>query len=137
VKRLLHTGGEHYVGIKSVPVDHIVGSEGRSRDFTRDFLPLSRSLQERWERVDAAYQDGTSLPPVRLVEIGGVYFVRDGNHRVSVARSKQERPFVDAEIVHLDSDVALNPASSLAEVRRLSAAATVMTPIAPAAASAW
>jgi hypothetical protein len=122
VKRLVHAGGAHYVGIRSVSVERIVGSEGRCRDFTRDFLPRSKSLQARWERVDAAYNDGTDLPPVKLVELGGVYFVRDGNHRVSVARSKQERPFVDAEIVHLDSSVALNPGLGLSDIRRLAAA---------------
>jgi hypothetical protein len=29
-----------------------------------------------------------TLPSILLYEIGGVYFVRDGNHRVSVAKIK-------------------------------------------------
>lgn len=119
VQRLVHTGGEHYVGVRSVCVDQIVGSEGRSQDFTRDFLPLSDTLKQRWEHVDAAYYNETILPPVKLVELGGVYFVRDGNHRVSVARSKRRRPFVDAEIVHLDAEVALDPSATMEDIRRL------------------
>jgi hypothetical protein len=55
VKRLVHTGGEHYVGVRTVSVDRIVGSEGRCQDFTRDFRPRSDTLEQRWEHVDAAW----------------------------------------------------------------------------------
>ena len=74
------------LGRRVVAVDKIVGSVGRSRDFDRDFLPVRRGLGERWKRVDRAFHRGVELPAVELYELGGSYFVVDGNHRVSVAR---------------------------------------------------
>ena len=41
----------------------------------------------RWLGVAAARDHGKVLPPVVLVQVGGVYFVRDGHHRISVARA--------------------------------------------------
>lgn len=74
-------------GTEMVPLDQIVGSVGRYRDFTRTFLPLSGVSEERWSRVDAAMSSLEGVPPVELFKIGEVYFVRDGNHRLSVARA--------------------------------------------------
>jgi hypothetical protein len=108
VKSILKPRSESYVGMKTVPISKIVGSEGRYRDFNRWFLPRHRHLRARWTRVDAAHLENVVLPPVRLYEIGGVYFVRDGNHRVSVARS-QGVEFADAEVVSLDTEIELKP----------------------------
>ena len=83
-----------------VAVDKIVGSVGRSRDFDRNFLPLRRSLGERWKRVDRAFHRGVELPAVELYELGGSYFVVDGNHRVSVARY-QGVQWIEAEVTRL------------------------------------
>jgi hypothetical protein len=74
-------------GTQMVRLDKIVGSVGRYRDFTRTFLPRGGANKERWERLDAAINALESVPPVELFKIGDVYFVRDGNHRVSVARA--------------------------------------------------
>jgi hypothetical protein len=74
-------------GTEMVPLDKIVGSVGRYRDFTRSFLPRASANPERWIRLDAAMNALESVPPVELFKIGDVYFVRDGNHRVSVARA--------------------------------------------------
>ena len=52
------------------------------------------------------------LPPIKVYELGGLYFVRDGNHRVSVAKSKGVE-FIDAEIVSLQSEIRLPPVRSL------------------------
>jgi len=111
VRSILKPTSESYVGLRAVPVARIVGSEGRYRDFNRWFLPRNRHLKARWTRVDLAHLTQTGLPAVRLYEIGGVYFVRDGNHRVSVARS-QGVEFIDAEVVSLDTEVKLSPAMS-------------------------
>jgi hypothetical protein len=73
--------------IEVVPVDKIVGSIGRYTDFTREFLPRSSVSSDRWSRLDAALNALESVPPVDLYKIGEVYFVKDGNHRVSVARA--------------------------------------------------
>jgi hypothetical protein len=75
-----------YVGRRTVPVESIVGSEGRYADFDDEFLPLRGSSEERWTSVYAALRRGEGLPPVSLLKVGDAYFVRDGNHRVSVAR---------------------------------------------------
>lgn len=74
-------------GTQMVPLDKIVGSVGRYKDFTREFLPRSGADKARWVRIDAAMNSLEGLPPVELYKLGDVYFVRDGNHRVSVARA--------------------------------------------------
>jgi hypothetical protein len=117
VKSILKPTSESYIGMKAVPIAQIVGSEGRYRDFNRWFLPRHRHLKARWTRVDLAHLTQTSLPAVKLYEIGGVYFVRDGNHRVSVARS-QGGEFIDAEVVSLDTEVRLAPGMSRRDMER-------------------
>ena len=72
--------------MKTVEVEKLVGSVGRCRDFDESFLPVRISVSGRWSRVDRAYHQGIELPAVSLYKIGDAYFVRDGNHRVSVAR---------------------------------------------------
>ena len=77
----------HAAGIRTVPVNRIQGSEGRSDDFDRDFNPLHGHSHRRWLRIAMARQQGVTLPPVELIQVGEIYFVRDGHHRVSVARA--------------------------------------------------
>jgi hypothetical protein len=100
-----------------VPIDRIVGSEGRYLDFNRIFLPKREHLRGRWTRVDLAHYEQIHLPPVTLYEIGGVYFVRDGNHRVSVART-QGAEFIDAEVISLKSRLALAPDMNREELKK-------------------
>ena len=75
-----------YLGRRTVPVESIVGSEGRYADFDDEFLPLGGSSEEKWKAIYFALRRGEGLPPVSLLKVGDAYFVRDGNHRVSVAR---------------------------------------------------
>jgi hypothetical protein len=75
-----------YLGGRTVPVESIVGSEGRYADFDDEFLPLQGSSEEKWRSVYEALRRHEGLPPVSLLKVGDAYFVRDGNHRVSVAR---------------------------------------------------
>jgi hypothetical protein len=77
--------GRIYRGMRTVPVAQIVGSVGRRSEFDRDFMPARASMDERWKRIDRAFHRGEELPPVSLYKVGGVYFVLDGHHRVSVA----------------------------------------------------
>jgi hypothetical protein len=86
VSRYLGAAGGVYRGPRKVPPGRIVGSAGRCKDFDRDFLPIKASAGARWKRIDKAFHLGEELPPVILYKIGGVYFVLDGNHRVSVYR---------------------------------------------------
>jgi hypothetical protein len=88
------------LGRRVVAVDKIVGSVGRSRDFDGEFLPLRRGLGERWKRVDRAFHRGVDLPAVELYELGGSYYVLDGNHRISVARY-QGVQWIEAEVTRL------------------------------------
>ena len=74
-------------GTQMVRLDDIVGSVGRYKDFTREFLPRSGADKSRWMRIDTALNSLEGLPPVELFKLGDAYFVRDGNHRVSVARA--------------------------------------------------
>ena len=88
IKEKLHIGGPIYRGIKTVRVDQIAGSLNRYHEFDRVFLPASDTLAERWQRVNRAFYQEISLPPVVLYKVGQVYFVVDGHHRVSVAREQ-------------------------------------------------
>jgi hypothetical protein len=73
-------------GIQEIPVDRIRGSESRTTDFDASFHPLSQHLRERWARLYTLVQLGREMPPIEVYEVGELYFVRDGHHRVSVAR---------------------------------------------------
>ncbi len=117
VKEIVKPRGEAYKGLKSVPISLIVGSEGRYRDFNRAFLPKRESLRHRWESVDRAALSYVNLPPVKLYEIGGVYFVRDGNHRVSVARM-QGIEIVDAEVISLNSEIDIRPGMTREDLKK-------------------
>lgn len=75
-------------GLQTVPLRQIQGSEGRAEEFTRDFRPLRRHTSARWRRVAAAAAQGYGLPPVSLIRYGNIYYVRDGHHRISVARAR-------------------------------------------------
>ena len=116
VLAILKPESETSVGMEAVPLDRIVGSEGLYRDFDRHFLPRKEFLRNRWISVDMAHYKDVPLPPIRIYEIGGVYFVRDGNHRVSVARSRGAA-MIDAEVTRLGSAVSLRPGMTLAEIR--------------------
>ena len=115
VKSTLRPTGESYVGCKSIPVDRVVGSEGRCTDFSRRFMPRCDYMGERWMRVDTAYLQSICLPPVKVLEMGGVYFVRDGNHRISVARLHKVA-FIDAEVIRFSGGVPLEPGMTMADI---------------------
>lgn len=73
-------------GLQEIPLDKIVGSVGRYKDFTRSFFPRQDSIEHRWAKVKTAVHDLTGVPPIEVYQLGDAYFVIDGNHRVSVAR---------------------------------------------------
>ena len=76
-----------YFGTTPVPVHQITGSEGKSQDFDREFRPLKRFSRDRWIGIAVARLQGNSLPPVELIKVGDDYYVRDGHHRISVAKA--------------------------------------------------
>ena len=115
VKQMIKPNNETYVGMKVIPIEKIVGSEGRYKDFDNRFFPKSTHLKNRWQHVDEAAIQDITLPPIKVYEIAGLYFVRDGNHRVSVAKTRGTE-FIDAEVVSLQSEIKLKKADSLKEI---------------------
>lgn len=117
MKKLLKPENECYEGIKTVPVAAIVGSEDRYKDFDKEFFPKNIHLKSRWERIDDAHRKDIILPPINLYELGGLYFVRDGNHRVSVAKAMGVE-FIDAEVVSLKTEIKLKPGLSYQKMKK-------------------
>lgn len=87
----------YFAGIRAVALNDIRGSENRSCDFNGDFAPLQKHSRDRWMSVAMARLRGTPLPPVQLIQLGNIYYVRDGHHRISVARALGETA-IDAEV---------------------------------------
>ena len=95
-KAISQRANRKLVGTQDIPVEQVVGSLNRNKDFDAEFRPLRDHLRERW--VDAYLQkDVNSWPPVRLHQIDGAYFVEDGHHRISVARCTGMH-FIQAEV---------------------------------------
>jgi hypothetical protein len=101
VRQALPYRGQRDIGLQSVPLEKIVGSVGRYRDFDRAFLPTQRQTTERWVNIRRAHYRDIPLPPVELYKIGEVYFVKDGNHRISVARDRNQVD-IDAYVTEID-----------------------------------
>lgn len=99
-------------GIHNIPLDAIVGSVGRYTDFTRTFLPLQDSDRERWVSVKAAMRGDAGLPAIEVYKVGEVYFVLDGNHRVSIARQEGLKS-IEAHVVEFKTDVTLTSDTNL------------------------
>lgn len=117
VTKLIKPDSEAYLGMQTIEVKKIIGSENRYQDFSLAFYPTNNSLKNRWESVDAARLDNITLPPISVYKIGEWYFVRDGNHRVSVARS-EGMEFIDAEVVELSSKINLEEGMTLNELKK-------------------
>ena len=98
--------GEAYSGVRDVPVERIIGSESRSSDFSMGFLPIHKWMEQRWTRVQKLLLEDRIMEPIMLLEYGGCYFVRDGNHRVSIARTNKIE-FLTAEVTLLKIPVDL------------------------------
>lgn len=79
--------GERRLGLQVITLDSIVGSVDKTRDFDRRFRPTTGRVRERWERLALAQRRGEAIPPIEVYRIGGLHFVIDGHHRVSVAHA--------------------------------------------------
>ena len=117
VTSIIKPKSETYRGMQTIPVSRIIGSEGRYHDFSSAFFPKREMLRNRWESVDRAVLSDIVLPPISVFSLGGYYFVRDGNHRVSVAKA-QGVEFIDAEVVELDSQIPLEEGMTMKTLRR-------------------
>jgi nucleotide-binding universal stress UspA family protein len=94
--------------LEEIPLDAIVGSVGRYTDFTRDFLPRHDSDQLRWASVMEQAIGMEGLPPIEVYKIGDTYFVKDGNHRVSVAR-QLDASHIQGYVTEVNTRVPLSP----------------------------
>jgi hypothetical protein len=103
----LGLGEKVYHGVQSILLDQIVGSVGRYNDFTRTFLPRSESVRSRWQRVDQL-STTRGMAPIRVYQVGQVYFVLDGNHRASVARQMGAET-IQAHVWEYETRVPLEP----------------------------
>src|SRR2546430_503659 len=107
VKHRLRLRDERYLGLREIELDKIVGSVGRYKDFTRDFLPRTNAVRSRWQRLDAMARGPEGFPPIEVYKVGDVYFVIDGNHRVSVARQLGAKT-IEAYVTELPTPVPLD-----------------------------
>ena len=119
VRNTCSVRGSHYLGIRSVPIRQIRGSEDRSNDFDVSFSPLQEHSKGKWLSVAIAWLRQEPLSPVELIQVGDVYFVRDGHHRISVARTL-EQEHIDAEVIVWEV-TGLLPWENLVPTRRLAA----------------
>lgn len=94
--------------LKEIPLDAIVGSVGRYTDFNRKFLPRKSTSPSRWARVMSFARGLTGLPPIDVYQIGEAYFVKDGNHRVSVAR-RMGNQNIQAYVTQVKTKVPITP----------------------------
>ncbi|NKQ34199.1 MAG: universal stress protein [Chloroflexi bacterium] len=95
-------------GVQEIPLDAIVGSVGRFKDFTRDFLPKNDSDEERWAGVKTAVMDMKGMPPIDVYKTDDVYFVIDGNHRVSIARQLGAKT-ITAHVIEIKTRIPITP----------------------------
>jgi hypothetical protein len=107
VRRRLRIVGQSYVGLREVPLERIVGSVDRSADFDRGFTARRSLSRSRLASLEAAFPDG-DMPPIEVFEVGGLYFVADGHHRVVLAR-KRGAHFLDADVTRLQTNYELPP----------------------------
>jgi len=106
VRHKLKIRGQHYAGTQTIPIAEIAGSVGRYQEFNRAFLPQQEHIRERWKRIyEVAH--GAGFPPIDVYQIGDVYFVRDGHHRVSVLRELGATS-VEATVTELDTAIPLS-----------------------------
>jgi nucleotide-binding universal stress UspA family protein len=115
VRDSLKIEGQRAPELRDIPLDSIVGSVGRYSDFTRTFLPRESVDEGRWAGVKVATSGLAGLPPIKVYQVGEVYFVLDGNHRVSVARQLGATN-IEAYVVELKTKVHLVPEDDLDDV---------------------
>jgi hypothetical protein len=96
--------GERRLGLQTIDLDSIVGTVDRTREFDRNFRPTSRRARLRWERIAKAMRRGEAMPPIDVYRIGELHFVRDGHHRVSVAR-QLGLDVIDAYVTEIITEV--------------------------------
>lgn len=117
VRKHLPMRGQSYIGVKEIPLERIVGSVGRYRDFDSAFLPRFPHIKGRWVNIDRAHLQDIILPPIEAYKIGSLYFVKDGNHRVSVARERGQ-VYIDAEVIEIEVPIQIEKFTTIDDLIR-------------------
>ena len=107
VTAALGLAGQRRIGLRSIPLESIVGTVDRSKEFDREFRPTSGRVRGRWQRIAEAQRRGRDMPPISVYRVGDLHFVRDGHHRVSVARA-QGRTHIDAHVTEVETKVPID-----------------------------
>jgi hypothetical protein len=108
--------GERNLGLQVIGLDTIVGTVDRARgDFDRGFRPTSQRVRERWERIAELMRRGDPLPPIDVYRVGDLHFVRDGHHRVSVARALGLET-IEANVTEIITRIPAGPGMRLADL---------------------
>jgi hypothetical protein len=92
--------GEYYLGLRTIRLDTVVGAVEDTHDFDRRFRPASNRDRDRWEQLDLAERTGAAIPPIDVYRVGGLHFVKDGRHRVSVALATGQ-DMIDADVTEV------------------------------------
>ena len=114
VEQRMKPFARRYVGLRSIPLDHVVGTEGRASSFSRDFRPRHDFSRDRLRSLAGAFPDG-GFPPIVVVKLGETYFVIDGHHRVALTRGNGGT-MIDADVTELVARVPLPPGADMVEV---------------------
>jgi uncharacterized ParB-like nuclease family protein len=112
VRSIIGPTSSRDLGLQQIPLDKIVGSVGKYQEFNRSFLPRLAKNKARWKGVYAAALDIQGLPPIEVYQVGEVYFVIDGNHRVSVARQLGANT-IEAYVTKLSTPLSVTPDADL------------------------
>ena len=87
-------------GVKTIDLDHIIGSVGKYHDFDSHFRPKKHVSGKRFLDIKKAMREGKNLLPIQLYQIRDDYYVLDGNHRVAAAK-ELGRFDIQAKVVEL------------------------------------
>jgi hypothetical protein len=107
--------GERTVGLETIRLESVVGTVDRTGDFDRQFRPTSSRVRSRWESIAQAERRGAAMPPISVYRVGGLHFVRDGHHRVSVARALG-RTLIDAHVTEVSTRLAPTEAMTVGDL---------------------
>jgi hypothetical protein len=114
VERRLKPLARRYLGVRPIPLEDVVGTEGRASAFTREFEPRHMFSRDRLRSLADAFPDG-GFPPIVAVKLGESYFVIDGHHRVALAR-RRGGELIDADITEFITPVPLPSGADMVEV---------------------
>ncbi|MCU0513847.1 MAG: hypothetical protein MUE40_14910 [Anaerolineae bacterium] len=125
VRARLRLREESYKGLQDIEIAKIRGSVGRYKNFTSTFLPKGNEMRERWSRVYAKINSMEGVPPIEVYKVGDVYFVRDGNHRVSIAR-QMGASHIQAHVTELPTSIEITPETTLHDLDEAAAYAAFL-----------